>query len=588
MRRWLIGALSLACAMGCGDDDAGLPDAPVTACDDGQFCNGIETVGDDGVCVAGAPPCPEGSGCMERDDTCSRCETPDADGDGEAAIDCGGRDCDDSDSSRGPGIGEICDPEGVDEDCDPTTFGDRDVDGDGVVSSACCNGGTCGLDCDDTRASARPGATEVCNLRDDDCDGSVDEEVGIVGFADRDGDLHGDPSAPLSGCAGWAGLSITSLDCDDTDPTRHGAQVEVRDGIDNDCDGRIDEEVGEVTWYRDFDADGFGDASAPTMRSDAPIVGHSRLGTDCDDRDPTRSPGTAERCNARDDDCDPRTTFRLGLNDDEDDDGDGWADARCPGIAAADRDCDDTDPAVHPRAPERCNGVDDDCDGEVDERCDEPFDAGVPDAGDAGVLDAGACDLACDAPEAVLRDCGCTTPGESCAPFSSSQFRCAPRGSALAGEPCAVSADCAPVHECRGLRCVELCAPISMRCTGDRFCSRTLWPTTYFSTVPAGLGLCTEDCDPFEDEGCPANTTCGIAAPTSAFFPYCRTLSATPLPIEAPCERTAECAAGLICELRDATRVCLGICGAECPLDRECGVISELTDGTPFRTCWPS
>jgi hypothetical protein len=121
--------------------------------------------------------------CAEGARTCA-IECPDADDDGHTDLSCGGRDCDDADPERAPGRIEICDPEGHDEDCDPDTFGEVDLDEDGALDSACCNGARCGSDCDDTRAAVRPGVAEVCNGSDDDCDAASDE-----GFECSAGDL---------------------------------------------------------------------------------------------------------------------------------------------------------------------------------------------------------------------------------------------------------------------------------------------------------------------------------------------------------------------------------------------------------------
>jgi cysteine-rich repeat protein len=99
----------------------------------------------------------------------------------------------------------------------------------------------------------------------------------------------------------------------------------------------------------DADADGYG-------------LGIGCLGADCDDADATRTPGRAERCDDRDDDCDG--TVDEGC----DDDGDGFCDAslehvgssRCPGGAG---DCNDADGSVRPGAPDGCDLVDQDCSG---------------------------------------------------------------------------------------------------------------------------------------------------------------------------------------------------------------------------------
>lgn len=166
----------------------------------------------------------------------SACFEADCDGDGhkdrdvlDAAGVPVGDDCDDHDPTRYPGSREVCDPAGKDEDCDVGTIGDVDGDGDGHISSACYNvGGANGDDCDDSKAGVHPGVPEVCNGWDDDCDGSVDEEVSVHLWADHDHDGFGDagsPSAEIPQCVigdmSARSLSTNNYDCDDSNPRRN-------------------------------------------------------------------------------------------------------------------------------------------------------------------------------------------------------------------------------------------------------------------------------------------------------------------------------------------------------------------------------
>lgn len=148
----------------------------------------------------------------------------DADGDGVASVAHGGADCDDSDPNRYPGNTEVCDAAGHDEDCDPSTFGNRDYDRDGFPDAACYNqDGASGTDCDDRDRSVYPTQGEVCNHKDDNCDGAWDEGVQRTLYRDRDHDRYGDPNTSRLGCPQDIGNDWVdnSLDCDDRDRSKN-------------------------------------------------------------------------------------------------------------------------------------------------------------------------------------------------------------------------------------------------------------------------------------------------------------------------------------------------------------------------------
>jgi hypothetical protein len=146
----------------------------------------------------------------------------DHDGDGFASFEDGGGDCDDNDALRFPGAAEICDADERDEDCDMSTLGSRDADGDGFIDALCCNDDgqsrACGNDCVDNNRGVHPIAPEVCNGIDDNCNGGIDDGLEVDLFPDTDADGFGTGiSAPV--CPGTPFFAASNIDCDDSDPT---------------------------------------------------------------------------------------------------------------------------------------------------------------------------------------------------------------------------------------------------------------------------------------------------------------------------------------------------------------------------------
>ena len=286
---------------------------------------------------------------------------------------------------------------------DPVT--DADGDGhDGVYFG--------GEDCDDGDPHRYPGATELCDEVDNDCDGEVDEGLARTWYRDGDGDGFGDADSILEQCTLPEGYVPDSEDCDDADATVHPSAAEVCDEVDNDCDELVDEDdpdwVDEVrgTWYLDADGDGYGDPeSAPRVTCTDPSTSSRTFVTDASDCDDLRadvSPAGTEVCDDLEvdedcdglvDDADPSldTSSRGAWLIDVDEDGYGDADAevlvQCAdpndgGVArylpatdgATGTDCDDLDAAVNPGASEICDELD------TDEDC-----SGLADDADAGV-----------------------------------------------------------------------------------------------------------------------------------------------------------------------------------------------------------
>lgn len=134
-------------------------------------------------------------------------------------------------------------------DFDGDGYGRDDAPRLGCAGTPPANHAAEGGDCDDTRDSVHPGADELCNQRDDDCDREVDEDaIPITLYPDADGDgyygaVEGRSSDTQVGCVGTPGYAGEPGDCEPNDPTMHPDAEEVCNLYDDNCDGRVDERV---------------------------------------------------------------------------------------------------------------------------------------------------------------------------------------------------------------------------------------------------------------------------------------------------------------------------------------------------------
>jgi len=400
-----------------GQVDESYPDADkdqlADCVDDDDDNDGVKDITDN--CQAVFNPDQKDSDKDGKGDACD----DDDDNDGDPDL----TDCAPLDKTIFHGAPETCN--GVDDNCndkiDEEAAGGCDVyyyDGDndayGIEQKFKCLCDPTGKystlvsgDCNDSNMGIYPGASEVCNGQDDNCDKQVDE-TGATGcvpyFLDKDGDGYGTGKATCKCKMEGDYTALTGGDCNDNSAAAYPGAPEICDSLDNDCDTQVDEAGagGCVFYYADKDKDGWG-ASADMVCLCAASGDYTvTKGGDCDDGNLKVAPGKPELCDGLDNNCNYVLDEGFpdldgdGVKDclDDDKDGDGVPDGldNCPNAPNKDQanndadefgdacdddddndkvpdlqDCAPFDAAISPSVKEKCNGTDDNCNGQVDE-----------------------------------------------------------------------------------------------------------------------------------------------------------------------------------------------------------------------------
>jgi Notch 1 len=488
------------------------------------------------------------------------------------------------------GTAEVCD--GLDNDCDNVVdngFPDTDGDGYNQCSDCCDTGNELMTGCDaGSRASINPGAAEVCNGRDDNCNLSIDEtdpQLNAPCGIDSGGEAppyYSDVGECEPGrllciagnldCYGEIN-PIEEINCDDLDNDCDNVTDDVRDevcddGIDNDCDGDTD------SWDSDC-----GSCWPGQQRPCGTAEGDCELGVEICDQDGGWGDceggyqGSEEVCDGRDNNCDGFTDENASLeicDDGIDNDCDGLTDSQDPECGICEpgeiRDCgsdigecrmgqqtctaqgswSECAGEIRPQ-PEFCDSEDDDCDGIVDEgnlcmdydiclcgECAPPCSGGECPAGSLTCINGWCVSDPC---------CGINCPvGQECDESGVCVDRCVTE-----------QIECNPGEECR----LGICVPVDCFTAGNE--------------CPAGQ-MCVEgtcQVDPCHDISCTAEQYCSDGNCHSVACSDCGPdqICEDGLCVDSACA-SMQCPAGQICvDGECAADPCQGV---SCPIGTVC------------------
>ena len=331
-------ALGAAGGSGCSqapDEASPLPDVPTSNCT--PYCP--EMACGYSSCGQWCDNCPEGYSCSEEE-----CVPDDGSADGDVVT-----------------TGDISSGEGI---AGEDATGSQDGSGGDAVSTGPDAAVVTPDDSDgDTIADEEDNCPDDYNAAQADFDND-----GQGDLCDEDDDNDGDSD---------------DIDCNPKQPDINSWATEACDGVDNNCNGAVDEvdATGCLQAHADLDFDGHGAMDDPICVCDVTAFGVSLVADDCDDKDAQTNPDAVEVCNGKDNNCNGQLDDGEGVGcvvSYQDADGDGYGnlaaavcvcDANGPGLSPLAGDCDDTNPSIQPIMLENCDDVDNNCDGQIDEQC---------------------------------------------------------------------------------------------------------------------------------------------------------------------------------------------------------------------------